>query len=135
LLELGHSLQSKKIIRGGPDRIIQWISGEVEAFDEILSGRGDFCACAGARGATSILEKAGCEQAKAVVQPGFVFLADDIKDPSAEASALGGRFYSVVWMKGNREIADEAIRKMKKNLTTPKKKPSERKNLSSVQSL
>jgi hypothetical protein len=36
-------------------------------------------------GATSILEKAGCEHAKAVVQPGFVFSADDIKNPSIEA--------------------------------------------------
>jgi hypothetical protein len=61
-----------------------------------------------------ILEKAGCEHAKAVVQPGFVFSADDIKDPSAEASALGGRFYFEVWMKGGREIADEVIRKSEK---------------------
>jgi hypothetical protein len=38
----------------------------------------------------------------------------DIKDPSAEASALGGRFYSKVWMKGDREIPDEAIRKNEK---------------------
>ena len=65
-------------------------------------------------GATLILEKAGCEHAKAVVQPEFVFLADDIKNPSVEASALGGRFYSEVWMKGGREIADEAIRKIEK---------------------
>jgi hypothetical protein len=35
----------------------------------------------------------------------------DTKDPSAEASTLGGRFYSVVWMKGGREVADEATRK------------------------
>jgi hypothetical protein len=60
------------------------------------------------------LEKAGCEHAKAVVQPKFVFLADDIKNPSAEASALGGKFYSEVWMKGGREIADEAIGKNEK---------------------
>jgi hypothetical protein len=39
---------------------------------------------------------------------------DDIKDPSAEASALGERFYSEVWMKDVREIADEAIRKNEK---------------------
>jgi hypothetical protein len=41
-------------------------------------------------------------------------LADDIKDPSAEAFALGGRFYSEVWMKDDHEIADEAIRKNEK---------------------
>jgi hypothetical protein len=104
----------QKIIRGDPDGVIQWISGEVKAFDEILSDRGDFCAFAGARGGTSVLEKAGCEHAKAIVQPEFVFSADDIKTPSGEASALSGKFYSEVWMKGDREIADEAIRKNEK---------------------
>ena len=39
---------------------------------------------------------------------------DDTKDPSAEASTLGGRFYSDVWMKGGREMADEVIRKNEK---------------------
>ena len=39
---------------------------------------------------------------------------EDTKDPSAEASSLGGRFYSNVWMKGGREMADEAIRKNEK---------------------
>ena len=58
-----------------------------------------------------ILKKAGCEHAKVVPLLGFVFSTDDIKDPSVEASALGGRFYSDVWMKGGREMPDEAIRK------------------------
>jgi hypothetical protein len=39
---------------------------------------------------------------------------EDTKDPSAKASTLGGRFYSDVWMKGGREMADEAIRKNEK---------------------
>jgi hypothetical protein len=108
---VGAYSSEQKFICGDPDGVVQWISREVEAFDEILSDRGDFCAFAGARGATSILEKDGCEHAKAVAQPGFVFSADDIKNPSAEASALGGRLYSKVWMKAGREIADEAIRK------------------------
>jgi hypothetical protein len=60
------------------------------------------------------LEKAGCEHVKAVAQPGFVFSVDDTKDPSTKASTLGGRFYSDVWMKGSREMADEAIRKNEK---------------------
>ena len=108
---VGAHSSKQKFIHGDPDGVVQWISGEVKAFDRILSDRGDFYAFTGARGATSILEKDGYEHAKAVAQPGFVFSADDIKNPSAEASALGGRFYSEVWMKGGREIADEAIRK------------------------
>jgi hypothetical protein len=35
---------------------------------------------------------------------------NDIKGPSAKATALGGKFYPEVWMNGGREIADEAIR-------------------------
>ena len=59
----------QKFIRGDPEGAIQWIDEEVEAFDEILSGCGDFCAFAGARGVAAILEKAGCEHVKAVAQP------------------------------------------------------------------
>jgi hypothetical protein len=62
------------------------------------------------RGVVSLLEKDGCEHAKAVIQPDFAVSADDVKEPSAEAIALGGKFYSEVWLNGGREIADEAIR-------------------------
>jgi hypothetical protein len=41
-------------------------------------------------------------------------LAKDVRNPSAEAATLGGKIYSEVWLKGGREIADEAIRKNEK---------------------
>ena len=44
----------------------------------------------------SLLEKAGCEHAKAVIQPEFSVSVNDIKEPSVEATALGGKFYSKV---------------------------------------
>jgi hypothetical protein len=59
----------------------------------------------------------------------------DMKDPLAEASALGERFYSMVWMKGGREIADETIRKNEKNLMTLKKKLNELMKLPNMQGL
>jgi hypothetical protein len=34
----------EKFIRGDAEGAIKWIEGEVEAFDDVLSGRGDFCA-------------------------------------------------------------------------------------------
>jgi hypothetical protein len=114
--KVGAYSSEQKFIRGNPDEVIQWINGEVKAFEEVLSGRGDFCAFAGARGATSILEKAGCDHAKVVVQPDYAFLADDMRNPSAEATTLGGTFYSEVWMKGGREITDEAIKRNEKEL-------------------
>jgi hypothetical protein len=101
----------QNFIRGDLGGVIRWISGEDVAFDEILSDRGDFCAFTGARGVISLLEKAGYEHAKALTQPEFSILANDIKNPSAEATALSGKFYSEVWLKGDREITHEAIRK------------------------
>jgi hypothetical protein len=111
---IGAYSSKHRFIRSDPDGVVQWISGEAEAFDEILSDRGDFCAFAGARGATSILEKTGCEHTKAVAQSNFAFSVDDIKNPSAEDATLGGKFYSKIWLKGGREVADEAIKKNEK---------------------
>lgn len=113
--KVGAYSSERKFIRGDPDGVVQWISGEVEAFDEILSDRGDFCAFAGARGVVATLEKAGCNHVKTAAQPEFAFSVEDIKDSLAEASTLGGRFYSDVWMKGSREMTDEAIRKNEKD--------------------
>ena len=112
--KVGAYSSEQKFIHGDPKGVIQWIGEEAEAFDEILSDRGDFCAFAGARGAAVILEYASCEHVKAAAQPESIFSADDTKDPSVEASLLGGRFYSDVWMKGGREMVDEAIKKSEK---------------------
>jgi hypothetical protein len=60
------------------------------------------------------LEKLGCEHVKVVAQAETVFSIEDTKEPSAEATLMGGKFYSNVWMKGGREIADEAIKKNEK---------------------
>jgi phosphosulfolactate phosphohydrolase-like enzyme len=70
------------------------ISGEAKAFEEILNDRGDICAFSNARGVAAILEKAGCEHVKVVAQTEAAFSLNDMKDPSAEASLIGGKFYS-----------------------------------------
>jgi hypothetical protein len=107
---IGAFFTEQNFVRGDPDGVIRWIDNEAKAFDESLSDRGDFCAFVGARGAISLLEKAGCEHAKAVIQQEFSVSVNDINEPSAEATALSGKFYSEVWMNGGREVADEAIR-------------------------
>jgi hypothetical protein len=53
-------------IRGDPKGVVEWISREAEAFEEILSDRGDIWAFSGARGISTILEKAGCDHVKAI---------------------------------------------------------------------
>jgi hypothetical protein len=111
---VGAYSSEQKFIKGNPEGIIEWIGEEAKAFEEILSDHGDFCAFAGARGVATILEKSGCEHIKAAAQTEAIFTVENTKDPSAEATLMGGKFYSNVWMKGDRELADEAIKKNEK---------------------
>jgi hypothetical protein len=102
-------------IRGDPEGPIEWISNEAESFEEILSDRGDVCAFSGARGVAAILEKAGCEHVKILAQAEAAFSVDDTKDPSAEASLIGGKFFTNIWENGDRGMAHEIIKKSEKN--------------------
>jgi chromosome segregation ATPase len=94
--KVGAYSSEENFIRGNPEGVIEWISREVEAFEEILNDRGDICAFSGASGVAAILEKAGCEHVKAVAQAEAAFSLNDMKDPSAEATLMGGKFYSDV---------------------------------------
>jgi hypothetical protein len=95
---VGAYSSEENFIRGDPEGVIDWISGEAEAFEEILSDRGDICAFTGARGVVAILEKAGCDHVKAVAQAEAAFSIDDTRDPSVEATLVGGKFYSDIWV-------------------------------------
>jgi hypothetical protein len=103
-------------IQGDPEGVIEWISGEAEAFEEILSDRGDVCAFSGARGVAAVLEKAGCDHVKTLAQAKAAFSVDDTKDPSAEASFMGGKFFTNIWENGGREMAHEIINKSEKDI-------------------
>jgi hypothetical protein len=103
-------------IRGDPEGSIEWISGEAEAFEEILSDRGDVCAFSGGRGVAAILEKAGCNHIKTLAQAEAAFSVDDTKDPSAEASLIGGKFFTDIWEYGGREMAHEIMKKSEKDI-------------------
>jgi hypothetical protein len=102
-------------VRGDPEGPIEWISSEAEAFEEILSGRGDVCAFSGARGIATILEKSGCEHVKILAQVEATLSIDDTKDPSAEASLVGGKFFIDIWENGGRGMAHEIIKKSEKD--------------------
>jgi hypothetical protein len=41
---------------------------------------------------------------------------DDTKDPSAEASFLGGKFFTDIWENGSREMAHEIMKKSEKDI-------------------
>jgi hypothetical protein len=93
---VGAYSSEENFIRGDPEGVIDWISGEVKAFKEILNDRGDICAFSGARGIAAILEKAGCDHIKTAAQAEAAFSTDDTKDPSAKATLVGRKFYSDV---------------------------------------
>jgi hypothetical protein len=80
----------------------------------LISDHGDFCAFAGAQGVAAVLEKTGYEHVKVAAKAEVTFSIDDTREPSAEATLMGGKFYSNVWMKGGREIADKEIKKNEK---------------------
>jgi hypothetical protein len=103
-------------IRGDPEGVIEWINGDAEAFEEILSDRGDACAFSGARGVSAILEKAGCNHVKTLAQAEAALSVDDTKGPSAEASLMGGNFFTDIWENGGREMAQEIMKKSEKDI-------------------
>jgi hypothetical protein len=102
-------------VLGDPEGPIDWINGEAEAFEEVLSDRGDVCAFSGARGIAAILEKAGFEHVKILAQAEAAFSIEDTKDPSAEASLVGGKFFTNIWENGGRGMAHEIIKKSEKD--------------------
>jgi hypothetical protein len=107
--------------RGNPEGPMEWISHEAEAFEEIFNGRGDICAFSGARGIATVLEKKGCEHVKSLAQSEATLSPEDIKDPSAEASMIGGKFFTDIWDNGGREMAQEIIQKNEKGIHDARK--------------
>jgi hypothetical protein len=91
---VGAYSSEENFIQDDPEGVIEWLSGEAEAFEEILSDRGDVCAFSGARGVAAILEKSGCEHVRTLAQAEVAFSIDDTKDPSAEASLIGGKIFT-----------------------------------------
>jgi hypothetical protein len=60
------------------------------------------------------LEKAGCDHVKTLVQAEAALSIDDTKDPSAEASLIGGKFFTDIWENGGREMVHEIMKKSEK---------------------
>jgi hypothetical protein len=118
---VGAFSSEENFTRGNPEGPIEWISHEAEASEEILNSREDICAFSGARGIATILERKGCEHVKFLAQSETALSSEDIKDPSAEASLVGGKFFIDVWDNGGREMAQEIIQKSEKGIHDARK--------------
>jgi hypothetical protein len=67
------------------------------------------------------LEKKGCEHVKILAQSEAALPFEDAKDPSAEASMVGGKFFTDVWDNGGREMAREIIQRSEKGIHDARK--------------
>jgi hypothetical protein len=113
--DVGAYSSEDNFVRGDPEGPIEWISGKADAFKEILNGHGDVCAFSGVRGVAAILEKIGCEHVKSLAQTEAALSIEDTKDPSAEASLIGEKFFTDIWENGGRGMAHEIIKKSEKD--------------------
>jgi hypothetical protein len=108
-----HTHRSKKLLEAIPRELLNGSAKKLKLLKKFLATVGIFAPSRCQRGC-KILEKTGCEHVKVATQIETVFFVDNTKDPSAEATMMGGKFYSNIWMKGGWEIADEAIKKNEK---------------------
>jgi hypothetical protein len=118
---VGAFSSEENFTRGNPEGPIEWISHEVEAFEEILNRRGDICAFSGARGIATVLERKGCNHVKFLAQTETALSSEDIKDPSVESSLVGGKFFTDIWDNGGREMAQEIIQRSEKGIHDARK--------------
>jgi hypothetical protein len=118
---VGAFSSEENFIRGDPEGAIGWINHEAEAFEEVLNSRGDICAFSGARGIATVLERKGCDHVKSLAQSEAALSSEDIKDPSAEASLVGGKFFTDIWENGGWEMAQEIIGRSEKGIHDARK--------------
>jgi hypothetical protein len=118
---VGAFSSEENFTRGNPEGPIEWISHKAEAFEEILNSHGDICAFSGSRAIATVLERKGCDHVKSLAQTETTLSYEDIKDPSAKASLVGGKFFTDIWDNGSREMAQEIIQKSKKGIHDTRK--------------
>jgi hypothetical protein len=83
---------------------------EINEFDEVMEGHGDFCALVAARGTTNIFAKAGCKHLRDVNNPTFAISPADIKNIPSEARSVGNRFIAQIWAKGGQKLVRNKAR-------------------------
>jgi vacuolar-type H+-ATPase subunit I/STV1 len=73
-------------------KALEFFEKEINDFDEVMVGHGDFCALVAARGTVAIFAKARCDHFKNVNKPTFNISPDDHENIPSEARSVGNRF-------------------------------------------
>jgi hypothetical protein len=85
-------------------KALEFVEKEVNEFDEVMVGHGDFCALMVARGTATIFAKAECKHLKNVNKPTFTISPADLENIPSEARSVGNRFISQIWTMGGQEL-------------------------------
>jgi chromosome segregation ATPase len=89
---VGAALEEAKLSPDDIPKALEWIEKEVEYFDKVMVGHGDFCALVAARGTAAIFAKARCDHLKTVNKPTFNISPSDLGEIPGEAKSVGNRF-------------------------------------------
>jgi hypothetical protein len=92
---------------GALKRIVE----EVDAFKDVMSTQGDFCAMVASHGTTSILEITGCTHVKTLGKVNFGISIDEMTPPTRDYLNVAIRFITLLWRKGEKEIVEAKSRK------------------------
>jgi hypothetical protein len=91
-------------------KALVFVQKEINEFDEVMEGHGDFCELVVTRGMTNIFAKAGCKHLRDVNKLMFAISPIDLTNIPAEARSIGNRFITQIWAKGGREAAGNEAR-------------------------
>jgi hypothetical protein len=89
---------------------LEYIEGEVDALDEVITGHADFCALLAYRGTATAFLKASCTHWKIVNRPNFSLSPADLVDIPSLARSIGNRFMTQIWINGGRKMAGDEAR-------------------------
>jgi hypothetical protein len=91
-------------------KALDFMEKEINEFDKVMEGHGDFCALVAAWGTTNIFEKARCKHLRDVNKPTFAISPSDLVNIPAEARSIGNRFITKIWANNGREAAGDEAR-------------------------
>ena len=77
-------------------KALDFMEKEINEFDEVMEGHGDFYALVAAQGTTNIFAKARCKHSKDVNKPTFAISPANLANIPAEARSIGNKFITQI---------------------------------------
>jgi hypothetical protein len=113
---IGAAYEEAKYASDDFSRALEWVEKEIDVFDKVMEGQGNFCALVASPGTAAVFEKTGCTHLKSVNEPTFDISSPDLDKMSTEAISMGNRFVNQIWTKGGREVTSDEARVLLKEV-------------------